>query len=138
MQNSRPFPVNSDDGQADLPMRHRLCFNAVKFIAETLGHWQTMQCRLAIRALSVGFIIFLAQLGSHKEALAQAQGQEGASGDHAVIQDALRPVKADLSAILERRLLRVAIPYTPIYFSYNGEEMIGFAVEMARELEVHL
>ena len=119
-------------------MRHRLCFNAVMFIVETPGHWQKMPCHLAIRALSVGCIIFVAQLGSHQMAPAQAQGQKGASGDHAVIQDALRPVKSDLGAILERRLLRVAIPYTPIYFSYNGEEMIGFAVEMARELEVHL
>ena len=108
------------------------------FIVEKPGRWQTMPCCLTIRALFVGFIILLAQLGPHQMALAQAQGQEATSDDHAVIQDALRPVKADLGTILKRRLLRVGIPYTPIYFSYNGEEMIGFAVEMARELELHL
>ena len=106
------------------------------FIVKTPSRWQTITCWQKIRVLFVGVVLFLTQLGVNQMALAQEQA--GASDDHAVIQDTLRPVMADLDAILERRLLRVAIPYTPIYFSYNGEKMIGFAVDMARELETHL
>ncbi|NNK79776.1 MAG: transporter substrate-binding domain-containing protein [Litoreibacter sp.] len=56
----------------------------------------------------------------------------------AVLSDVLRPVQGDLTSIIERRTLRLAIPYSPIYFSYDGEKFIGFAVEMARELEKFL
>lgn len=69
---------------------------------------------------------------------ALAQPTDTPINEHVFIQEALRPVVADLDMILERQLLRVAIPYTPIYFSYNGDKLIGFAVEMARELEAHI
>lgn len=55
-----------------------------------------------------------------------------------VISAALKPMKGDLDAILQRGTLRMVIPYTPIYFSYDGDKLIGFAVEIARELEVFL
>ncbi|MFY0691616.1 MAG: lytic transglycosylase F [Paracoccaceae bacterium] len=56
----------------------------------------------------------------------------------AVLSDVLMPDQGDLATIVERRTLRLAIPYSPIYFSHDGEKFIGFAVEMARELEAFL
>ncbi len=55
-----------------------------------------------------------------------------------VIAAALAPEGGDLDDIIARGMLRMAIPYNPIYFSYDGEKMIGFAVERAREFETFL
>ena len=58
-----------------------------------------------------------------------------ALGASEVLSTALETRPVDLDTILDRKQLRMAIPYSPIYYSYDGEKFIGFAVEMARELE---
>lgn len=97
---------------------------------------QPLSHPLEIRSLIKGLVMLLMLAGPVDRATAQPT--DSLIDEHAVIQEARRPVRADMDIILERRLLRVAIPYTPIYFSYNGDELIGFAVEMARELEAYL
>lgn len=65
--------------------------------------------------------------------------ENGASRDEIeVITSAMEPRLGDFDAIAESGMLRVAIPYTPIYFSYDGENLIGFAVDLAREMETYL
>ena len=99
------------------------------------SRWQMSLC-FVFRAIIKCLVMLLMLTGSKD--LALAQPTDDLIDEHVVIQEALRPVKADLDMILERRLLRVAIPYSPIYFSYNGDKVIGFAVEMAREFEAYL
>ena len=66
------------------------------------------------------------------------RADEPVADQEEAIAAALAPAKRDLADILERGMLRMAIPYNPLYFAYDGEKMIGFAVERARAFEEHL
>jgi membrane-bound lytic murein transglycosylase MltF len=55
-----------------------------------------------------------------------------------VISSVLEPMTGDLDAIAERGMLRIAIPYNPLFFAYDGEKMIGLAVERALQFEAFL
>lgn len=54
------------------------------------------------------------------------------------ISAAMKPSFHDLDEIAERGLLRMVIPYNPIFFAYDGKKMAGLAVERAREFESYL
>lgn len=118
------------------PNLRNACLTKAEFMGVKPITRQHISIQFAIRTLIAGLMMLLLVGGLTNRALAQPSDTR--IDDHAFIQEAMRPVLADLDMILERRLLRVAIPYTPIYFSYNGDKMIGFAVEMARELEAHI
>ena len=67
-----------------------------------------------------------------------AQADEALDDEAEVIAAALEPMTGDLDAIVERRILRLAIPYNPIFVNYDGSKFIGVSVEVAREFESFL
>jgi len=98
-----------------------------------------------LRILQACAICLVFQAGLVTMASAQDQPAQDPPAQDQPVQDqeeviaaALEPQDASLADIIERGMLRIAIPYNPIYFSYDGEKMIGFAVERAREFEKFL
>lgn len=85
-------------------------------------------------------ILFCALCLTLPYALAQdaADQDQPVTDQEEVIAAALEPQDVSLAEIVERGMLRMAIPYNPIYFSYDGEKMIGFAVERAHQFEKFL
>ncbi len=75
-------------------------------------------------------------------ALAQAGGPLAApDGDGAaeiLLEEMLAPAPVDLDRIVERGVLRVAVPHNPIAVAFEDGELTGIAVDRARELETHL
>lgn len=59
----------------------------------------------------------------------------GADSEDAFLAAAQRPWKGDLDDMVERGLIRMLTTYNPLFFSYNGIEQRGLAVEAARLLE---
>ncbi|WP_455373659.1 transglycosylase SLT domain-containing protein [Limibacillus halophilus] len=90
---------------------------------------QVRGARWSLRALF--FCLFLL-VPTHLQAADSARDQEE------VISSVLEPMTGDLDAIAERGLLRIAIPYNPLFFAYDGEKMIGLAVERAQQFEAFL
>ena len=69
---------------------------------------------------------------------APAKAEDAWNDDAEVIAAALEPMTGDLDAIVERRILRLAVPYNPIFVNYDGSKFIGLSVEAAREFESFL
>lgn len=70
-------------------------------------------------------------------ALAPADQYEGAltAEEDALLELASKPWKGDFDGILERGFLRLATANSPLYFSADGLDHRGLAVEVAREFE---
>jgi membrane-bound lytic murein transglycosylase MltF len=58
--------------------------------------------------------------------------------EQALLGHANDPWTGDLDGMIQRGFVRVLTTYNPIYFSYNGMEQRGLAVESARSLEKFL
>ena len=58
--------------------------------------------------------------------------------EDSLIEFARQPWMGDLDGMVERSFIRILTTYNPLFFSYNGIEQRGLAVEGARELEKHL
>ena len=66
-----------------------------------------------------------------------AQAQKSAD-EQALLGHASDRWNGDLDGMLQRGFVRVLTTYNPIYFSYNGMQQRGLAVESARALEKYL
>jgi len=75
----------------------------------------------------------------HKPASIDKQSEfyalPGVGEEDVVLAAAQRPWKGDLDDMVERGLIRMLTTYNPLFFSYNGIEQRGLAVEAARLLE---
>ncbi len=60
------------------------------------------------------------------------------SDEQALLSPANDPWEGDLDGMIQRGFVRVLTTYNPIYFSYDGIEQRGLAVEAARALEEYL
>jgi len=60
------------------------------------------------------------------------------SDEQALLSHVNDPWQGDLDGMLERGFIRFLTTYNPIYFSYDGIEQRGLAVEAAHALEKHL
>ena len=70
--------------------------------------------------------------------IASAAESEPMSDEEALFEIALQPFSGDLEGILERGFIRIATANSPLYFSADGIEQRGLAVEIGRELEKFL
>ena len=66
-----------------------------------------------------------------------AAAQESEDED-AVLELANQVWTGDLDGIVERGFVRVATAYNPLFFSYDGIEQRGLAIEITREFEKYL
>jgi membrane-bound lytic murein transglycosylase MltF len=55
-----------------------------------------------------------------------------------IIAHALEEWKGDFDGMVKRGFVRLLTTYNPLYFGYNGVTQTGLAVEVARELQLHL
>nr|NIS42452.1 lytic transglycosylase F [Desulfuromonadales bacterium] len=55
-----------------------------------------------------------------------------------VLAHALEPWLGDLDGMADRGFIRVLTAYNPIFFTYDGAERKGLAVDVSREFEAHL
>ena len=72
------------------------------------------------------------------EAAGEAADEAPSKPSEAVLDHALDPWKGDLDGMVERGFLRILTAYNPLYFSYNGVEQKGLAVEIGRAFEEFL
>jgi len=68
----------------------------------------------------------------------ESAAAQHASDEQALLDHANAPWTGDLEGMRERGFVRVLTTYNPIYFSYDGIERRGLAVEAASELEKYL
>ena len=57
------------------------------------------------------------------------------SDEDALLEAVNRPWKGDLDGMIERGFIRVLTAYNPLFFSYDGIEQRGIAVEVSRIFE---
>jgi membrane-bound lytic murein transglycosylase MltF len=69
---------------------------------------------------------------------ASSQDEVSLSDEDVLLEAAHRPWKGDLQGILDRGFIRVATANNPLYFSADGIDHRGLAVEVAREMESFL
>ena len=69
-----------------------------------------------------------------------AQAQDAAPSEEAeeILAHALEPWQGDLDGIVERGFVRILTAYNPLFFSYDGVERKGLALDVAQALEEHL
>lgn len=58
--------------------------------------------------------------------------------ENAILEHALEPWTGDFDGMVERGFVRVLTAYNPLFFTYDGVEQRGLAVEVARAFEQHL
>ena len=75
---------------------------------------------------------------SAEQQTAEAVGEAPSEPSVSVLDHALDPWKGDLDGMVERGFLRILTAYNPLYFSYDGVEQKGLAVEIGRAFEEYL
>ena len=78
------------------------------------------------------------ETGAAVQQTAEAADEAPSKPSEAVLDHALDPWKGDLDGMVERGFLRILTAYNPLYFSYNGVEQKGLAVEIGRAFEDYL
>ncbi len=58
--------------------------------------------------------------------------------ENAILEHALEPWTGDLDGMVKRGFVRILTVYNPLFFTYDGVERKGLAVEVARAFEKHL
>ncbi len=69
---------------------------------------------------------------------AGAQDATGTADEDALLEHAAEPWTGDLDGMIERGFVRILTAYNPLFFSYDGIEQRGLAVEVARAFEKRL
>ena len=55
-----------------------------------------------------------------------------------LLELAAEPFREDLSAIIDRGFIRMAVPHNPMFIAYDGKKQVGLAIERATALEAFL
>jgi membrane-bound lytic murein transglycosylase MltF len=88
--------------------------------------------RMAFRQHAISLLLLISLVGNESVAAQRV------SDEQALLSHANAPWTGDLDGMRERGFVRVLTTYSPIYFSYEGVERRGLAVEATSELEKYL
>ncbi|MEO1017085.1 MAG: transglycosylase SLT domain-containing protein [Pseudomonadota bacterium] len=68
----------------------------------------------------------------------ESSSQSEESEPSVLMAKALEPWSGDLDGIIERRMLRIATAYNPLFFAFEGDKRIGLVEDTAREFRAFL
>ena len=121
-----------------MPVLGKVCFgNAPARLSERADRNRAVDDQLWGVSMRILFAFLLVCFGMLQPGVAAADSHSDAaiSDEDAVLALANEPWKGDLDGILERGFLRLATANSPLYFSADGLDQRGLAVEIAREFE---